>query len=254
MFDHVVMGYATDSRRAPMYPSQMPILEALVTLGLRRRGDGSGHAVDRGARAPATAGGAGGQAGEHPRHPVGRPPAPRRRAWAGRKPSTRRSVRTSPDGGGGSTRPSTCSGPAGARSASSERGERFHADAIAMEPKPPRGDRLPIWVGGGSPAALRRTGRVGDGWMGSVTGDDDRVPRRHRRDPSPRRGRRPRPDGGGAAGDAGAAARDAGGKTFYQDHDRVVRRAEQMRDLGLRLDRGQRHGHVPGRAPAAWGR
>src|ERR1700712_67523 len=33
MFDHVVMGYATDSRRAPMYPSQMPILEALITLG-----------------------------------------------------------------------------------------------------------------------------------------------------------------------------------------------------------------------------
>ena len=33
MFDHVVMGYATESRRAPMYPSQMPVLEALVTLG-----------------------------------------------------------------------------------------------------------------------------------------------------------------------------------------------------------------------------
>jgi probable F420-dependent oxidoreductase len=33
MFDHVVMGYATETRRAPMYPSQMPILEALVTLG-----------------------------------------------------------------------------------------------------------------------------------------------------------------------------------------------------------------------------
>src|SRR5204862_3249730 len=33
MFDHVVMGYATETRRAPIYPSQMPILEALVTLG-----------------------------------------------------------------------------------------------------------------------------------------------------------------------------------------------------------------------------
>jgi alkanesulfonate monooxygenase SsuD/methylene tetrahydromethanopterin reductase-like flavin-dependent oxidoreductase (luciferase family) len=32
MFDHVVMGYATETRRAPMYPSQMPILEALTTL------------------------------------------------------------------------------------------------------------------------------------------------------------------------------------------------------------------------------
>src|SRR6476660_4994550 len=33
VFDHVVMGYETPTRRAPMYPSQMPILEALVTLG-----------------------------------------------------------------------------------------------------------------------------------------------------------------------------------------------------------------------------
>ena len=33
MFDHVVMGYATETRPAPIYPSQMPILEALVTLG-----------------------------------------------------------------------------------------------------------------------------------------------------------------------------------------------------------------------------
>ena len=32
MFDHVVMGYATAARKAPMYPSQMPILEAFVTL------------------------------------------------------------------------------------------------------------------------------------------------------------------------------------------------------------------------------
>ncbi|NJN52576.1 MAG: LLM class flavin-dependent oxidoreductase [Gammaproteobacteria bacterium] len=32
MFDHVVMGYETPTRRAPMYPPQMPILEALMTL------------------------------------------------------------------------------------------------------------------------------------------------------------------------------------------------------------------------------
>ncbi len=33
VFDHVVMGYEKPDRRAPMYPSQMPILEALITLG-----------------------------------------------------------------------------------------------------------------------------------------------------------------------------------------------------------------------------
>src|SRR5690242_19595250 len=32
MFDHVVMGHPTTTRRAPMYPPQMPILEAFVTL------------------------------------------------------------------------------------------------------------------------------------------------------------------------------------------------------------------------------
>ena len=32
MFDHVVMGYPTATRAAPMYPPQMPILEALMTL------------------------------------------------------------------------------------------------------------------------------------------------------------------------------------------------------------------------------
>ena len=32
MFDHVVMVYATDSRPAPRYPPQMPIMEALIML------------------------------------------------------------------------------------------------------------------------------------------------------------------------------------------------------------------------------
>ena len=41
------------------------------------------------------------------------------------------------------------------------RGERFDADAIAMEPKPPQGGRLPVWIGG--------------------TGARRAAPRRHRR-------------------------------------------------------------------------
>jgi alkanesulfonate monooxygenase SsuD/methylene tetrahydromethanopterin reductase-like flavin-dependent oxidoreductase (luciferase family) len=40
-----------------------------------------------------------------------------------------------------------------------------------MEPKPPQGSAIPIWVGGDSPAALRRAGTLGDGWManGAIT-------------------------------------------------------------------------------------
>jgi len=39
--------------------------------------------------------------------------------------------------------------------------------SMAMEPKPPQGGRLPIWIGGGSEAAYRRVGRLGDGWRGT---------------------------------------------------------------------------------------
>src|SRR6266498_3020294 len=38
---------------------------------------------------------------------------------------------------------------------------------MAMEPKPPQGGRLPIWIGGNSEAAYRRVGRLGDGWLAS---------------------------------------------------------------------------------------
>ncbi len=46
-------------------------------------------------------------------------------------------------------------------------GEHFKSESMAMEPKPPQGGDIPLWIGGGSPAALRRAGRVGDGWMAS---------------------------------------------------------------------------------------
>ena len=45
-------------------------------------------------------------------------------------------------------------------------GEFYRVEAMAMEPKPPRGADLPIWIGGHSEAAFRRAGRFGDGWMG----------------------------------------------------------------------------------------
>lgn len=43
-------------------------------------------------------------------------------------------------------------------------GEHYAADDIAMEPKPPQGARIPIWLGGTKPVALRRVARLGDGW------------------------------------------------------------------------------------------
>ncbi|MYF22648.1 MAG: LLM class F420-dependent oxidoreductase [Chloroflexi bacterium] len=46
-------------------------------------------------------------------------------------------------------------------------GAHYRAESMAMEPKPPQGGGIPLWIGGGSKAALRRAGRVGDGWMAS---------------------------------------------------------------------------------------
>src|SRR4029077_6071052 len=114
-----------------------------------------------------------------------------------------------------------------------QRGARFLADEIAMEPQPPRGASLSIWVGGLGAWALRRTGELGDGWMGMVAGSDDDMraatatSRRH----ASEAGRDP-----GAIGLQAPLApppNDAGGKTFYQDHSRVVARAEQLAGLGF---------------------
>jgi probable F420-dependent oxidoreductase len=44
-------------------------------------------------------------------------------------------------------------------------GRYYHAEAMAIDPPPVQPGGPPIWFGGGSAAALRRTGRLGDGWM-----------------------------------------------------------------------------------------
>jgi probable F420-dependent oxidoreductase len=44
-------------------------------------------------------------------------------------------------------------------------GPRFPASGLGIAPRPVRQPRPPIWVGGSSPAALRRTAAYGDGWL-----------------------------------------------------------------------------------------
>jgi len=53
-------------------------------------------------------------------------------------------------------------------------GAHYKATQLAMEPKPPQGGEIPIWIGGDSRAALRRAGTLGDGWManGAITDQD----------------------------------------------------------------------------------
>jgi len=232
MFDHVVMGYATDTRRAPMYPSQMPILEALVTLGfvaaVTERVTLSTEVLVLPQRQAVLVAkqvatldtlsggrmrlgvGVGWQEAEYVA--LGEDYARRGRTMD----EAIRLLRA-----------------AWTDERIEEQGERFHADAIAMEPKPPQGGALPIWVGGGGPAALRRTGEVGDGWMGMIAGSDDDVRatiatiRRH----AEAAGRDPAAIGMQAM--LAPPPNDRGGKDFYADHDRVVARATQVQALGF---------------------
>jgi probable F420-dependent oxidoreductase len=57
------------------------------------------------------------------------------------------------------------------------RGEFFHFEPVAFEPKPVQRPWPPIHVGGESPAALRRAARAGNGWIGlDHTPDSVRAP------------------------------------------------------------------------------
>ena len=44
-------------------------------------------------------------------------------------------------------------------------GPRFPAHDMGVAPRPVRQPRPPIWIGGSSPAAIRRTAAFGDGWL-----------------------------------------------------------------------------------------
>jgi probable F420-dependent oxidoreductase len=44
-------------------------------------------------------------------------------------------------------------------------GPRFPVSGMGVAPRPVRQPRPPIWIGGSSPAAIRRTAAFGDGWL-----------------------------------------------------------------------------------------
>jgi probable F420-dependent oxidoreductase len=50
---------------------------------------------------------------------------------------------------------------------SSYQGEIYDFDGLVIEPKPAQRPGPPIWFGAGSPPALRRAARIGDGWLAS---------------------------------------------------------------------------------------
>jgi len=52
------------------------------------------------------------------------------------------------------------------------RGSYYDSHDMGMEPVSPQGVKIPIWVGGESPAALKRTAEKADGWMASGVTDE----------------------------------------------------------------------------------
>jgi len=171
MFDHVVMGHPTDDRPAMAYPSNMPVLEALMTLSY--------------AAAATSTIGLGTEILILPQ----------------RQPTlVARQVNTLDILSGGRVRLGVGVGWQQSEYEAlgvnftergkmmdeaidfmktwwqeenvSYRGQFYSANNMAMEPNSPQGANIPIWIGGNSEAALKRAGRIGDGWMASGSADD----------------------------------------------------------------------------------
>ena len=112
-------------------------------------------------------------------------------------------------------------------------GKHYRVHAMAMEPKPPQGRGLPIWIGGYSEAAFRRVGRLGDGWLASRVSDAEdarralETIRRH----AEAAGRDPASIG--LQSMVAPPPRDAAGKRFYAEPDRVVARAAALQAMGF---------------------
>jgi len=163
VFDHVVMGHPTDTRRAPFYSPTMPILEAFMLLA---------HAASITSRIKLGTGVL---------------------VLTQREPTlVAKQVATLDTLSGGRVRLGVGTGwqraeyvalhhdydSRGARMDEAielmraywadehvrYEGDHYRADDIAMEPKPPRGRDIPIWIGGTKPPALRRVVSHGDGW------------------------------------------------------------------------------------------
>ena len=127
-------------------------------------------------------------------------------ASVGRSPNTTRSVSRSATAASGWTKLCDCCARAGRTSASTSPVITTRSTAMGMEPKPPQGAALPIWVGGHSPAALRRVGQYGDGWLAALVNNKERVAKEMHDDSRARGALRTRSERDSVPDDARAAA------------------------------------------------
>jgi probable F420-dependent oxidoreductase len=112
-------------------------------------------------------------------------------------------------------------------------GPHYPVTAMAMEPKPPQGRALPIWIGGMSEAAFRRVGQLGDGWLASRITDADSARKAIAAIHGHARAAGRDPGAIGLQSMVAPPPRDAEGKRFYAEPDRVVARVAELRAMGF---------------------
>lgn len=115
------------------------------------------------------------------------------------------------------------------------KGKAYTAKAMAMEPKPPQGGDLPVWIGGNTPPAFRRVGKFGDGWLASQVSDAEFAKRAMDaiREAALIAGRDPETIGWQSMIAPPPRAGDTAGKTFYAEPDRVVARVVDLKKMGF---------------------
>jgi probable F420-dependent oxidoreductase len=234
IFDHVVMGYNIEGREPVRYPAKMPIMEALVTLGMiagvtERIGLGTEVLVlpqrdpvlvakqistldtISGGRMRLGAG-------------IGWQPAEYEALGFNYRNRGKRM-----DEAIGILR------KCWADERIDHNGDHYFMEAIAMEPKPPQGGGLPIWIGGNSDPALRRVGKLGDGWLGSQVTDADMAARSINliRESAVTAGRDAEAIGLQAMIAPPPRAGDDAAKGFYSDHAAVADRAAALQQMGF---------------------
>ena len=233
MFDHVLMGYPTDSRPAPFYSPTMPIMEAFTVLAY------AAAVTSRVALGTSVL------------------------VLPQRQPTlVAKQVSTLDTLSGGRVRLGV--GVGWQRSEYEALGEDFQTrgrrmddairllhkywaderiefdsphypiQAMAMEPKPPQGADIPIWIGGTRPAALKRVVELGDGWMGMHAPGDpplkDKLAMLHRF--AEAADRDPASIGMQMALGPGPLDKEAR-KRFYAEPDLILRRLVEIREQGF---------------------
>ena len=113
--------------------------------------------------------------------------------------------------------------------------EHYPTEAMAMEPKPPQGGDLPVWVGGNTPPAFRRVGKYGDGWLASQVSDADFAKRAMDviREAAVSAGRDPNAIGWQSMIAPPPRVGDTAGKTFYAEPGRVAARVVELKEMGF---------------------